>query len=104
MQEIFDYSIFGNTILGYLSALGILLGGMAIVYVFKQYVLSHLRKLAESTETSIDDLLIHQIDKSLVPILYFGAFYVALNTLALSTEFKSGLRIAAIVLVTVLAV
>jgi small-conductance mechanosensitive channel len=104
MQDIFDYSIFGNTILGYLSALGILLGSMAIVYVFKQYVLSRMRKWAESTDTSIDDLLVNAIDKSLVPILYFGALYIALRTLALSTEFKNGLRIAAIVLFTVLVV
>lgn len=104
MQEIFDYSIFGNTILGYLSALGILLGSMAIVYVFKHYVLSRLRKWAESTDTSIDDLLINAIDKSLVPILYFGALYIALHTLELSTQFKNGLRIAAIILITLLAV
>ena len=104
MQEIFDYSIFGNTILDYLSALGVLLGGMAIIYVFKQYVLSRLRKWAQSTETSLDDLLINAIEKSLVPILYFGALYIALHTLALSAEFKSGLRIAAVVLFTLLAV
>jgi small-conductance mechanosensitive channel len=104
MQEIFDYSIFGNTILDYLSALGILLGGMAIVYVFKHYVLGRLRKWAESTETSIDDLLINAIDKSLAPILYFGALYIALHTLVLSTGFENGLRIAAIVLITLLVV
>jgi small-conductance mechanosensitive channel len=104
MQDIFDYSIFGNTILGYLSALGILLGSMAIVYVFKQYVLSRMRKWAESTDTSIDDLLVNAIDKSLVPILYFGALYIALHTLVLSTQFKNGLRIAAIILITLLAV
>jgi small-conductance mechanosensitive channel len=104
MQEILDYSIFGNTILGYLSALGFFLGGMAVVYIFKRYILNRLKKWAESTETAIDDLLVNAIEKSLVPVFYFGVLYIALHTLALSAEFRRGLKIAAIVLFTVLAV
>jgi small-conductance mechanosensitive channel len=104
MQEMFDYSVFGNTVLGYLTALAIFIGSMAVVYIFKRYILARLRKWAESTDTSIDDILINAIDKSLVPIFYFGTLYISLHTLVLSTEFKNGLRIAAIILFTVLAV
>lgn len=104
MQEMFDYSVFGNTILGYLTALAIFIGSMAVVYIFKRYILGRLKKWAESTDTSIDDILINAIDKSLIPIFYFGTFYIALHTLALSAEFKNGLRIAAIILFTLLAV
>jgi len=43
MQEIFDYSIFGNTVFSYLSALGIFTGGMAVVYVFGKYILNRLK-------------------------------------------------------------
>jgi small-conductance mechanosensitive channel len=104
MQEIFDRSIFGNTILGYLTSLAIFIAAVVAIYVFKRHVLKRLKKWAESTETSIDDIVINAIDKSLVPILYFGAFYISLQTLVLSTEFKKGLSIAAIFLFTVLAV
>lgn len=104
MQEMFDYSVFGNTILGYLTALAIFIGSMAVVYIFKRYILGRLKKWAGSTDTSIDDILINAIDKSLIPIFYFGTFYIALHTLALSAEFKNGLRIAAIILFTLLAV
>jgi small-conductance mechanosensitive channel len=104
MQEIFDHSMFGNTILSYLTSLAIFIAAVAAIYVFKRYILKRLKKWASSTETAIDDILINAIDKSLVPILYFGAFYIALHTLVLSTEFKNGLRVAAIVLFTVLAV
>ncbi len=104
MQEILGYSIFGNSVFDYLSSLGLFLGGMAIVYIFKRYVLIRLKKWADSTETSADDLLVKAIDKSLVPVIYIGVFYIALHTLILSPDFKQGLRIAAIVLITVLAV
>lgn len=104
MQELFDYSILGNTVLSYLTSLAIFIAGMAIVYVFKRQVLSRLKKWADSTETSADDLLVKGIEKSLVPVAYFGVFYIALHTLTLSQEFKNGLRIATIVLLTVLVV
>jgi len=104
MKEMFDYSVFGNTILGYLTALAIFIFGMAVVYAFKRHILRRLKKWAESTDTSFDDILINAIDKSLVPIFYFGIFYIALHTLVLSTQFENGLRISAIILITFLAV
>lgn len=104
MQEIFDHSIFGNTISAYLTSLGIFLGCMAIVYAFKRYLLGRIKRWAESTETRIDDMLVRAIEKSLVPAIYLVVFYAALHTLALSPEFRNGLRIAAIVVITILAV
>ena len=104
MQEIFDQSFFGNSILGYLTSLAIFIASVVVIYAFKRYVLKRLKRWAESTNTTIDDLLINAIDKSLVPILYFGALYISLHTLVLSPEFKNGLRIAAIILFTLLAV
>jgi len=104
MKEILDYSIFGNPILGYLTSLSIFIGGIVVVYFFKRYILSRLKKWAESTETSLDDLLVNAIEKSLVPVFYFGVLYISLHTLVLSAEFKNGLRVVAIVLLTFLAV
>lgn len=104
MQEFFDYSFFGNTISGYLSALGVFVGGLAVIYVFKRYFLTRLQRWADATDTSIDDLLVNAIQKSVVPVLYFGALYIALHTLVLSQDFKHGLRVAVIILFTFLVV
>jgi small-conductance mechanosensitive channel len=104
MQEMLSYSIFGNTSLDYLTSLGILIGGMAVVYFFKKYVLRRLRKWAESTETSIDDLFIRAIEKSIVPAVYLGILYISLHTLILSQGFQRGLSIVVIVLITILVV
>jgi len=104
MQDTLDYYIFGNSILDYLTALAIFIGGIAVVYLFKRHVLKRLKRWAQSTDTALDDVLINAIDKSLIPIFYFGVFYLALHTLILSEKFSSNLRIAAIVLFTVLVV
>lgn len=102
MQEMLSFSIFGNATLDYLTSLGIFFGGTAIVFLFKSYVLRRLIKWAESTVTTIDDLLVKVIHKSLVPIFYFGVFYISLHTLTLSAGFERGLGIAAIALITLL--
>jgi small-conductance mechanosensitive channel len=104
MQEILEYSVFGNTVHSYLISLGILLGGITVLYVFKRYILIRLRKWADSTDTAIDDLLVDAIERALVPALYFGIVYASLYTLNLSPDFKHGLQVAAIVLITVFAV
>jgi len=100
----FSYTIFNNTILDYLSALGTFICGMVIVYFFKKYILRRLKNWADVTDTSIDDLIVQVINKSLVPFIYFGTFYISLHMLTLSPDFKNGLKITAIVLATILAV
>ena len=104
MQEMLRYSIFDNSVLDYLTSLGIFFVGMVVVYIFKKYVLRRLKVWARTTETSIDDLLINTIEKSIVPAVYLGILYLSLHTLKLSPAFDRGLQITAIVLITILAV
>lgn len=104
MQDMFNYSILSNTIIDYLSALGFFIGGTVVVYIFKKYVISRLKKLAESTGTSVDDFALVAINQSLIPVIYFGVFYLALHTLNLSAKFQSGLGSVAIIIITVFAV
>lgn len=104
MQDLLDQSLFGNTILAYLTALAMFIVGTATVYLFKRHFVKRLKKWAETTDTTVDDLLINAIEKSLVPIFYFGILYISLHTLAISSKFEYGVKIAAIVLFTFLAV
>jgi len=104
MQEILSYAIFGNTVLNYLTALGIFIGGIVIVFIFKKYILSRLKKWADSTSTSIDDLLVKAIEKSLVPVFYLGVFYVSIKSLILSPNFEKGINIAVTIVITFLVV
>lgn len=98
-----NYSIFGNTILDYLFALAMFVGGVVIVRMFNRYILGRLKIWAATTDTSIDDLLVIIVHKSLVPLAYFGALYVALHVLALAADFERGLSVAVIVLLTLFA-
>jgi small-conductance mechanosensitive channel len=104
MKNLLQHAIFGNTIISYLSAFGVFLCGIAVVYVFKKYVLSRLKSWAHTTGTTVDDLLISVAEKSVLPAIYFGVFYLALHTLELTVNFKQGLTSLVVVIITVLFV
>jgi small-conductance mechanosensitive channel len=100
MHDIFDHPFFGNTVLQYLTALGILLGCIVAVYAFQRVVLRALKKMANATENTVDDMLVRAAELMLVPLLYFGALYLALHTLTLSETFQRALKIAGLGLIT----
>lgn len=100
MQDILDQILFGNTILQYLKALGILLGCVAALYLLQRIILPMLKKMAAATENTLDDVLVRAVELLLLPLLYFGALYVSLDTLKLSHTVNSGLKIAGLGLVT----
>lgn len=104
MQDVLNYVIYDNTLYDYLIAAAVFVVGLSVIYAFKKYVLSRLKKWAASVETSIDTFLISVTDKSLIPIIYFGVFFVSLHILQLSAEFKHGLSSVAMILVTLFVV
>ena len=100
MEQFIDKVYLGNTILEYVTALGLFILGVFVVYIFKKIILSRLEKWAQKTETKLDDLLIRGIEKSIIPLLYFGAFYIAAQTLTLAPKFAKGLQVAFFILLT----
>lgn len=104
MQAMLDYSLLGNTIHSYLIALGIFIGGVLGAHVFRLYILARLNKWADSTATTVDDLLVQAMRKTLVPALYLGSLYIALLTLTLSANMERGINSAAIILFSLLVV
>jgi len=100
MQELLNQIYFGNTIKAYLIALGIFLGCIILIKIVEKIVLYRLRKWAVKTETTLDDFLIKGIEKSIVPLLYYGAFYIAITSLTLDDKTKNIVEIVSLVLLT----
>ena len=100
MKEFLNQNYFGNTIEAYLVSLGIFIGGIIIVKIAEKIVLFRLKKWAEKTETTLDDFLIKRVEKSIVPLLYFGVFYAAISSLALNDKAKNIIEIASLVVLT----
>ena len=100
MQEFLNQIYFGNTIKAYAIALGIFILGIIILTIFKKIILSRLKKWAEKTETTLDDLLIKGMEKSILPILYLVLFYLAVDSLSLPPGVDKGVGVGAVILIT----
>lgn len=100
MKEFLNQSYWGNTIQSYLIAVGIFIVGLILVKILEKIVLYRFKKWAERTETTIDDLLIKSIEKSIIPLLYFGVFYSAITSLTLAARVSKVIEIASLFLVT----
>jgi small-conductance mechanosensitive channel len=100
MKEFLDQTLWGNTVERYLIAVGIFVGGIILIKIFKTIILHRLKKWAEKTETTLDDFLIKGIEKSIVPLLYYGAFYAGITSLTLNAQTRKIIEIVSLVLLT----
>ncbi len=100
MQNFLNQSYYGNTILNYIIAIVIFILGIIVIKIFKAIVLKRLTKWAESTETKLDDFLIRGIQKTVVPLLYLGAFYLAIEYLKVDPNAMKVIDKIAVILFT----
>jgi small-conductance mechanosensitive channel len=100
MYQFLSRVYLGNSVLAYLTAFGIFVAGVIIVSIFRFVILARLKKIALSTSTRIDDLVIRGIEKAGVPLLYFASLYAGLRTLALSPLFSKSLKVVSIIVLT----
>ena len=76
MEGIIGQTYLGNKVFDYLICLGICVGGFLVVKMFELVVLVRLKKIAEKTSTSLDDFFLKLVKKIVVPLAYFGVFYL----------------------------
>jgi small-conductance mechanosensitive channel len=73
-----------NTVRDLLVSLLIFAGSMAVLWVFKTLIFRRLKKLVSKTPTTLDDFLLEIFNKTILPLLYLGSAYIALNHLDIS--------------------
>jgi small-conductance mechanosensitive channel len=93
----------GNRVADYAICVGLFLAGFVIVKIFQHFILKHLKALAEKTATTLDDFFIGIIQRTLVPLAYFGVLYLSVNTLILAPLIKRGIDIAGMAVLTIFA-
>ncbi len=103
LQEIIEKAFLGNRIADYLICVLILLAGFAIIKIFQCFILRRLKKWAEKTATTLDDFLVGLIQKILLPLAYFGAFYLSVNILNLDPLLKKIIDITGMAILTLFA-
>ncbi len=104
MTDILNKTFLGNTYNAYLIALSSFVLGLILVFLFKKIFIVRLKKWANKTDTTMDDLLVNGVERTLLPILFFGVLFISIRTLNLSNDFIYFFDIATKVLFTFLFV
>ncbi len=102
--DVLNHVVFRNRIVDYLVCLLFILVGILAISIFRRIVLSRLRAWASRTRTTLDDFAVDVFRKSLVPLGYYGAFYLSVRTLTLSQFLDRAIEVAGIFLLTVVAI
>lgn len=102
LHEFLNQEYFQNRVADYLVFLAILVAGLVIIPLFRRVVLRRIRRWAETTTTKIDDFIIDIFRKMLVPLAYYGVFYLAANYLTLNRFLERAIEVAGIFLLTFL--
>ncbi|MFO7446124.1 MAG: mechanosensitive ion channel [Ignavibacteriaceae bacterium] len=100
MQRFLNQEYFGNTLWLYGTAILIFIAGIIFINIFRSIILKRIKKWSESTDSTIDDFIIRGIEKTVIPLLYFGAFYTAVNSLILHPKLAKALSVVSVILVT----
>lgn len=104
LQDFLQQSYFNNLIFDYVISLLIFFIGILVIRIFENAILTRLKKWAEETATKVDDFVIRIIEKKLLPILYFGVFYLSIQLLTLHPTLVKVIDAVALVLLTIFAV
>ncbi len=91
----------GNTVRDYLITLLIFLIGIFILYILKNIILKQIKEFAEKTTTKIDDFMLKFLNKIIIPILYWTAFYIAVKNLEVSSEANKVLTSCWVILLSI---
>jgi small-conductance mechanosensitive channel len=94
MEDFLQEKYLNNTVQDYAIALAIILGGMLVVRLFRNYLLKRLKAWSEKTETSFDDYIITGIEKFGLPILNFVILYWGIHYLKLSDQISRIVTVA----------
>jgi small-conductance mechanosensitive channel len=103
-NEVLDNVILGNSVLDYLIAAGYFIAAIMIIWVIKRIVIARLKRLAQRTQTTLDDFLISAIEKSVLPLFYFGALYLSVRTLVIAPGAEKWIEVIGVLLLTFLGI
>src|SRR3989338_954457 len=98
--KILEQGFFGNRILDYIIAVSTLSLGLLFVKVVVRAFIKRLKKLAEKTTTTFDDLLVKIIERIVLPALYLSCIYISLKTLKMPAGMEGVINAAELAVIT----
>ncbi|MFH1577500.1 MAG: mechanosensitive ion channel family protein [Candidatus Omnitrophota bacterium] len=104
LEQILQTQIFENRVLDYLISFFVFLIYILIVYIFKTWILIRLKQWSQKTANTLDDFLVGISERNLLPLLYFGAFYISIRNLKLDSVLSKIIDIFGLTLLTIITI
>lgn len=104
INEFLQQEFLHNTTESYLVTLGILILGFIIAPIVWTTVSRSLKQWAKQTKTDLDDALLRIFRRSLIPVIYLGTFYLAINNLELLDSIAKIVDSVSVAIATVLGI
>ncbi len=102
-KDIIELVFLENRIADYLIFVSLFLAAFGMIKIFQFFIIRQLKKWAKKTATTIDDFLLKIIQRLILPLAYFGAFYLSVNTLSLHPLLKKSIDIVGMAILMVFA-
>lgn len=103
VQDILHLTFFQNSVEQYLISLSVLITALVVVKLFEFAVVKRLKIWAESSPGKIDLVFLNNLEKTLLPALYYGSFYLSLRSLTLHASLNKASDVLGIIILTVSA-
>ncbi|MBX2925618.1 MAG: mechanosensitive ion channel family protein [Chitinophagaceae bacterium] len=100
MNDFWDNIYLGNSLRSWAITFGGIVLGFILIRIFKRIGLQWLKRWSLKTATSIDDLIVAAIEKTVIPISYFLVIYLLLHNLDFPEKVRNIIRIAILLVVT----
>ncbi|MBU0501617.1 MAG: mechanosensitive ion channel family protein, partial [Candidatus Margulisbacteria bacterium] len=104
LEPILETAFMKNTVLDYIICAALFIIGAVIIKIVKTIIIVKLKSLAAKTANEIDDFIVVLIEKTAVPLFYFGALYLSLNYLTLEPFARKAIDSAGSILITVMGI
>ncbi len=99
--ELLQWSFLGNTIQAYLAAFLLFVGALVILRILERVVIHRLQSFCLKHALKVDPFFFEILQKTVVPLLYVGAFYFAAVQLVLHPSIEKLVHAFCIVVATI---
>jgi len=100
MADYLEMTFFQNSIREYLVFVGVFIAVFIVIAIVKATVLTSLKRWSEKTSTTIDDFIVRVFEKNLIPLFYYGAFYLSTRSLTLHPTLEKAIDVIGVILMT----
>lgn len=98
-----NHVYFHNQVKDYLVAGFSFAGYVLLIHLAKYVVIARVKKLTEKTASTLDDFLVGHVEKTLLPLLYFAAFWASVTPLNLPAGVDKAVSVLGLILLTFFA-